>query len=98
MSLDISVEQPPCPHCGHEGEDLCDVNITYNVAWLRQEENQYLSTPPEIAESLDDDLLRLMGWSMGAYALGYIDDGRHPLEAVRGRSGTMSLGELPSNP
>jgi ectoine hydroxylase-related dioxygenase (phytanoyl-CoA dioxygenase family) len=70
------------------------LNITYNVAWLRQEENQYLSVPREVAETLDDDLLRLMGYRTGAYALGYIDDVRDPLEAVRGRTGSMSFGDL----
>jgi ectoine hydroxylase-related dioxygenase (phytanoyl-CoA dioxygenase family) len=69
-------------------------NITYVVGWLRQEENQYLSVPREVAETLDDDLLRLMGYSTGAYALGYIDDVRDPLEALRGRTGTMSFGTL----
>jgi ectoine hydroxylase-related dioxygenase (phytanoyl-CoA dioxygenase family) len=67
-------------------------NITYVVGWLRQEENQYLSVPREVAETLDDDLLRLMGYRTGAYALGYIDDVRDPLEALRGRTGTMSFG------
>ena len=69
------------------------LNITYNVAWLRQEENQYLSVPLEMAETLDDELLRLMGYRTGAYALGYIDDVRDPLEAIRGRTGTMSFGD-----
>ncbi len=59
------------------------LNITYNVGWLRQEENQYLSVPQDIAATLDDDLLRLMGYRVGAYALGYIDDVRDPLEALR---------------
>jgi ectoine hydroxylase-related dioxygenase (phytanoyl-CoA dioxygenase family) len=72
------------------------LNITYDVAWLRQEENQYLSCPPDVAATLDDELLRLMGYQIGAYALGYIDDVRDPLEAIRGGSGAMSLGELPS--
>ena len=67
------------------------LNITYNVGWLRQEENQYLSVPREVAETLPDDLLRLMGYRLGAYALGYIDDVRDPIEAVRGRTVTMSL-------
>ena len=31
------------------------------VGWLRQEENQYLSVPAEIARDLPDDLLRLIG-------------------------------------
>ena len=33
------------------------VNITYAVGWVRQEENQYLACPPEVARTLDDDLL-----------------------------------------
>jgi len=70
------------------------LNITYNVGWLRQEENQYLSVPQEIATTLPDDLLRLMGYRIGAYALGYIDDVRDPLEALRGPSGEMSFGTV----
>ena len=58
------------------------LNITYNLAWLRQEENQYLATPREVAETLPVELLRLMGYDRGAYALGYIDDLRDPIEAI----------------
>ena len=39
------------------------VNITYSVGWLRQEENQYLTVPPEVARELPDDLLRLIGYA-----------------------------------
>src|SRR5580704_3677857 len=59
------------------------INITYNLSWLRQEENQYLSVPLEIARTLPVDLLRLMGYRLGAYALGYVDDTRDPIEVVR---------------
>ena len=76
----------------HSDATRVGLNITYNVAWLRQEENQYLSVPREVAETLDDDLLRLMGYQIGAYALGYIDDVRDPIEALRGSSGSMSFG------
>jgi hypothetical protein len=58
------------------------LNITYNLAWLRQEENQYLATPPELAQTLPVELLRLMGYSRGAYALGYVDDLRDPIETI----------------
>jgi hypothetical protein len=68
------------------------LNITYNVAWLRQEENQYLSVPREVAQTLPTDLLRLMGYDRGAYALGYIDDLRDPIEAVRSGVGTLGFG------
>ncbi|MGE5210930.1 MAG: phytanoyl-CoA dioxygenase family protein [Acidobacteriota bacterium] len=75
-------------------ETRTGLNITYDVGWLRQEENQYLSCPAEIAATLPDDLLRLMGYRIGAYALCYIDDVRDPIEAVRGGSGTMSFGTI----
>jgi hypothetical protein len=68
------------------------LNITYNVAWLRQEENQYLSVPREVAETLPTDLLRVMGYDRGAYALGYIDDLRDPIEAVRPGIGSSGFG------
>jgi ectoine hydroxylase-related dioxygenase (phytanoyl-CoA dioxygenase family) len=67
------------------------LNITYNVAWLRQEENQYLTVPREVAATLPVDLLRLMGYDRGAYALGYIGDLRDPIEAVRPGTGTTGF-------
>lgn len=51
--------------------DRIGINITYSLGWLRQEENQYLSCPPEIAATLSPELQRLIGYSMGSYALGY---------------------------
>ena len=68
------------------------VNITYSLGWLRQEENQYLSVPPEIARELPDDLLRMIGYAPGAYALGYVDDLRDPLAALRGAPPGSSFG------
>jgi ectoine hydroxylase-related dioxygenase (phytanoyl-CoA dioxygenase family) len=70
------------------------LNLTYARAWLRQEENQYLAVPHETARELPEELLRLMGYARGAYALGYVDDLRDPLDALRGRSGVTSLGDL----
>ena len=60
------------------------VNITYAVGWVRQEENQYLACPPDIARTLDDDLLKMMGYTQGAFALGYVGDQTDPLAALRG--------------
>jgi ectoine hydroxylase-related dioxygenase (phytanoyl-CoA dioxygenase family) len=58
------------------------VNVDYVLGWLRQEENQYLSVPPEIAAALPERVQRLMGYAMGGYALGYIDDVRDPICAL----------------
>ena len=60
------------------------INVGYTLAWLRQEENQYLACPLDVARELPDDLLKLMGYSRAAYALGYFGDTQDPLEAVRG--------------
>jgi ectoine hydroxylase-related dioxygenase (phytanoyl-CoA dioxygenase family) len=70
------------------------VNITYSVSWLRQEENQYLAVPLDVARTLPVDLLRLMGYSRGAYALGYVDDLRDPIEVVRPDLVSNGLGDL----
>jgi ectoine hydroxylase-related dioxygenase (phytanoyl-CoA dioxygenase family) len=59
------------------------VNVDYVLGWLRQEENQYLSVPPEVVRSLPERIQRLMGYQMGAYALGYVDDVRDPINVLR---------------
>lgn len=51
--------------------DRIGLNLTYTLGWLRQEENQYLSCPPEIARTLDPKLQKLIGYQLGSYALGY---------------------------
>ncbi len=61
----------------------CGINLTYSLSWLRQEENQYLSVPFDVAEKLPVELLRLMGYSYGGYALGYVDDVRDPIKVVK---------------
>lgn len=73
----------------------CGINITYSLAWLRQEENQYLSVPLEIARTLPVELLRLMGYSFGGYALGYVDDVRDPLKVVNPEMAKSGPAERP---
>ena len=51
--------------------DRIGMNITYSLGWLRQEENQYLSCPPEIARELSPEMQNLLGYTLGSYALGY---------------------------
>jgi ectoine hydroxylase-related dioxygenase (phytanoyl-CoA dioxygenase family) len=72
-------------------------NITYALSWLRQEENQYLATPHEIARTLPDDLLRVMGYQRGAYALGYVGDLQDPLDVLKGGPARQTgIGDLES--
>ena len=70
------------------------VNLTYALSWLRQEENQYLAVPLDTARTFPEPLLRLMGYARGAYALGYVDDLRDPIEVLRPGSAAAGLGDL----
>lgn len=70
------------------------VNITYARSWLRQEENQYLAVPHDVASALPDDLLRVMGYARGAYALGYVGDLLDPLTVLRGETGAVGFGDV----
>jgi ectoine hydroxylase-related dioxygenase (phytanoyl-CoA dioxygenase family) len=63
-------------------ETRTGVNVDYVLGWLRQEENQYLSVPIEVVRQLPERVQRLMGYEMGAYALGYIDDVRNPMRLL----------------
>jgi ectoine hydroxylase-related dioxygenase (phytanoyl-CoA dioxygenase family) len=44
----------------------------YSVGWLRQEENQYLTVPPEIAAGLPEQLQRLIGYQAHSPILGWV--------------------------
>ena len=50
------------------------VFLHYALNWLRQEENQYLSCPPNIAKELSTELRSLIGYSKGGYVLGFYSD------------------------
>jgi len=78
----------------HSDMTRIGLNITYNVSWLRQEENQYLSVPLDVARTLPVDLLKLIGYRRGAYALGYVDDLRDPIEVVRPELKKTGMGDL----
>jgi len=70
------------------------LNLTYCVGWVRQEENQYLSCPIEVARTLPEDLLKLMGYRTGSFALGYIRDFEDPMVAIRDDGEKRIVGTL----
>jgi ectoine hydroxylase-related dioxygenase (phytanoyl-CoA dioxygenase family) len=49
---------------GHNTTDAARVaiSVAYNAAALKQEENQYVSIPPAVAETLPDELQGLLGY------------------------------------
>ncbi len=60
---------------GNRSNDVrLGLNVDYCLDWLRQEENQYLSCPPEIARELPQSLTELIGYTGGGMALGYYSD------------------------
>tara|TARA_A100001011_G_C14269753_1_gene826445 strand:- start:793 stop:1611 length:819 start_codon:yes stop_codon:yes gene_type:complete len=56
------------------GASRIGVNLTYCLGWLRQEENQYLCCPPDIAKNLDTNLQNLLGYTQGDYGFGHYSD------------------------
>ena len=55
----------------------------YCLGWLRQEQNQYLAVPPEIARTLPEALQRLIGYAVHEPFLGW-HDLQDPIELLRG--------------
>jgi hypothetical protein len=45
----------------------------YSAGWLRQEENQYLANPPEVAREYPESLQRLIGYDFGGPFLGFVN-------------------------
>ena len=85
-------------HGGGENKSNADrvgLNITYSLGWLRQEENQYLSCPPEIAKDLSPELQELLGYTMMNYALGYFTPPVPASEEAGIRPPEFALGHRP---
>lgn len=70
------------------------MTIDFIAAWLRQMENQYLSCPPEIARTLEPDLLRLMGYQVTPHSVGRVGDWLDPLSVALGGSDRLNEAAL----
>ena len=72
------------------------VALNFTLGWLRQQENQFLTLPPEKARELPDALQRLIGYDFGAPFMGAVD-GQNPhalLEEPGGEPGPRNDPEL----
>jgi len=68
-------------------------NVDYCAGWLRQEENQYLNLTLDEARKLDDELLKLMGYSLGANFVGYVRDFEDPFAVIRPERGQIPISQ-----
>ncbi len=77
--------------CWHGGgastgdTERCGFNVNYNVGWLRQQENQFVSIPQETIPMLSERLQRLLGYQYHGI-LGR-SNGEDPLEVIKRRVG-----------
>ena len=56
----------------------------YCLGWLRQEQNFYLTVPPEKAREMPEELARLLGYSLHRPFLGWVQDFQDPWDAING--------------
>ncbi|MEO0501084.1 MAG: phytanoyl-CoA dioxygenase family protein, partial [Pseudomonadota bacterium] len=81
-------------------EERLGTLIHYAPNWLRQQENQYLSCPPDVAAGLDPELRRLIGYTKASPVCGFYSsptgapgEELAPPEALFREKGT-DLGEI----
>ena len=68
--------------------------LGYSLGWLRQEENQYLVAPPELAKKLSEKLQRLIGYQLHPPFLGWYEM-NDPIRLLKGEaSQTMSAADI----
>jgi len=58
------------------------LSIGYSANWLRQEENQYLAVPLDLARELPERMQRLIGYNQ-LYSLGFVDQYTDVIDILR---------------
>jgi ectoine hydroxylase-related dioxygenase (phytanoyl-CoA dioxygenase family) len=76
-------------------EARAGINITYSLGWLRQEENQYLSAPPELVRDFAPELQELLGYTMGSVACGYFSEPKPAGEGLEICPPEVAIGRKP---
>ena len=62
------------------------INVNFNLAWLKQRENQFIGVPPEVVVDMPEKLQALIGYKLTNFGLGTVDY-RNPIETVKKRLG-----------
>jgi len=60
------------------------INFNFNLAWLKQRENQFIGVPPEVVVGMPEKLQALIGYKLTNRGLGTVDY-RNPIETVKRR-------------
>ena len=60
------------------------INVNFNLAWLKQRENQFVGVPWEVAVAMPEKLQALIGYKLTNFGLGTVDY-RNPIETVKRR-------------
>ena len=60
------------------------INVNFNLAWLKQRENQFIGVPPEVVVQMSEKLQALIGYKLTNFGLGTVDY-RNPIETVKKR-------------
>jgi ectoine hydroxylase-related dioxygenase (phytanoyl-CoA dioxygenase family) len=59
------------------------IALHYALGWLRQEENQYLAVPQDLARTFSPELKALMGYELSTVNSGFVDH-QHPRDVLDG--------------
>ncbi|MCY4013000.1 MAG: phytanoyl-CoA dioxygenase family protein [Gammaproteobacteria bacterium] len=65
------------------------INVNFNLAWLKQRENQFIGVPPEVVVEMPEKLQALIGYKLTNFGLGTVDY-RNPIETVKQRLSVSS--------
>ena len=57
----------------HSRRPRTGISFQYSLGWLRQEENQHLTNPPEVAREYPSRLQALVGYEFGGPFLGFVN-------------------------
>ncbi len=60
------------------------INVNFNLAWLKQRENQFVAVPPEVVLEMPEKLQALIGYKLTNFGLGSVDY-RNPIETLKKR-------------
>ena len=67
-----------------ENEYRRSINVNFNLAWLKQRENQFIGVPHDVVLRMPQKLQALIGYKLTNFGLGTVDY-RNPIETVKRR-------------